>query len=180
MLTLGAPWGFSYALNSSRLPLLSVVRRCKRRGAHCNTLLTNTFLNIQRDKKLCHEASIIIMETFSMWKRLISRGITSLCTKGVFTLGNLYCTLACLTPKVQLVGPCDCCVLCLGLTKCNVPYIQRLALRTVQLDYGTYWCSVISSNTQAFKISYGFIAWVVCLGPLQCWKMKQLSMRCSP
>lgn len=152
-----------------------------------------------------------------MWKRLISRGITSLCTKGVFTLGNLYCTLACLTPKVQLVGPCDCCVLCLGLTKCNVPYIQRLALSTVQLDYGTYWCSVISNNTQAFKMikiinkakkkrvvqfvkakfnvlevwslgrpffvflsSYGFIAMVVCLGQLQCWKMKQLSMRCFP
>lgn len=151
-----------------------------------------------------------------MWKRLISRGITSLCTKGVFTLGNLYCTLACLTPKVQLVGPCDCCVLCLGLTKCNVPYIQRLAPSTVQLDYGTYWCSVISNNTQAFKMikiinkakkrvvqfvkakfnvlevwslgrpffvflsSYGFIAMVVCLGQLQCWKMKQLSMRCFP
>lgn len=153
-----------------------------------------------------------------MWKRLISHGITSLCTKGVFTLGNLYCTLACLTPKVQLVGPCDCCVLCLGLTKCNVPYIQRLALSTVQLDYGTYWCSVISNNTQAFKMikiiikakkkkrvvqfvkakvnvlevwslgrpffvflsSYGFIAWVVCLGQLQCRKMKQLSMRCFP
>lgn len=157
-----------------------------------------------------------------MWKRLISRGITSLCTKGVFTLGNLYCTLACLTPKVQLVGPCDCCVLCLGLTTCNVPYIQRLALSTVQLDYGTYWFSVFSKNTQAFKMikiiikakkkkkkkkrveqfvkakvnvlevwslgrpvfvflsSYGFIAWVVCLGPLQCWKMKQLSMRCFP
>lgn len=32
--------GDSPTLNSSCLPLLSVVRRCKRRGAHCNTLLS--------------------------------------------------------------------------------------------------------------------------------------------